>query len=121
MSVVLSLLVLFGCVAAMSCSSAKNAAVVKTGDTVKVDYTGKLENGTVFDSSEGKQPLEFEVGAGQMISGFDKGVIGMKVGQTKTLTLPPEEAYGAQGTPDGTIPPNSTLIFDVTLVGIVPK
>jgi len=88
--------------------------VVKAGDVVAVDYTGKLEDGTVFDSSEGRQPLMFEVGAGQMIAGFDAGVVGMKLGESKTLTIPPEQAYGAEG--QGPIPPNATLIFDVTLV-----
>ncbi len=68
---------------------------VKTGDMVKVEYTGSLENGTIFDSSEIQgQPLEFRAGAGQMIKGFDEAVIGMKVGQEKTITLKPSEAYG---------------------------
>ena len=67
---------------------------VKKGDFVKVHYTGKLDNGDVFDSSEGKEPLEFEAGAGQMIEGFDTAVIGMKVGEKKTITLEPEKAYG---------------------------
>lgn len=67
----------------------------KVGDTVKVDYTGTLTDGTVFDSSVGKTPLEFTVGAGQMIKGFDNAVLGMKVGQNKTVVLPPEDAYGA--------------------------
>jgi peptidylprolyl isomerase len=104
-------------------SGASSAASgVKAGDTVKVDYTGKLEDGTVFDSSTDEQfghvqPLEFTVGAGQMIPGFDKGVVGMKVGEEKTITIPPEEGYGDQQ--QGPIPPNSTLIFDVKLVEIV--
>ena len=82
--------------------------VVKTGDTIRVDYTGKLEDGTVFDTSRedvAKQagiynanrpykPLTFVAGAGQMIKGFDNAVIGMKVGEEKTITIPPEEAYG---------------------------
>jgi FKBP-type peptidyl-prolyl cis-trans isomerase 2 len=66
------------------------------GDTVKVEYEGKLENGEVFDSTEkhGGKPLEFKVGAGQMIPGFDKSVEGMSVGETKEVTLKPPEAYG---------------------------
>jgi cyclophilin family peptidyl-prolyl cis-trans isomerase/FKBP-type peptidyl-prolyl cis-trans isomerase 2 len=88
--------------------SGGNAAVVKEGDQVSVDYTGRLENGTVFDTSvrdvaietgaynpnRDYQPIEFTVGAGQMIKGFDSGVVGMAVGEEKTLTIPPEDAYG---------------------------
>ena len=67
---------------------------VKTGDHVSVDYTGRLTDGTIFDSSIGRSPLEFDVGAGQMIKGFDSGVIGMKIGETKIVTISPEQAYG---------------------------
>jgi len=67
---------------------------VKTGDTVKVHYTGKLTNGEQFDSSEGREPLEFTVGAGQMIKGFDAAVPGMKVGDKKTISIPASEGYG---------------------------
>jgi len=66
----------------------------KNGDTVKVHYTGKLSDGTVFDSSTDQAPLEFEVGAGKLISGFEKGVIGMATGDTKSLFIPCNEAYG---------------------------
>ena len=66
----------------------------KDGDTVTVHYTGTLEDGTQFDSSIGKTPLTFTLGAGQMIKGFEDAIRGMKVGETKTVTLPPEEAYG---------------------------
>jgi len=66
----------------------------KKGDKVKVHYTGKLTDGSVFDSSENREPLEFELGAGMMIAGFDKAVTGMKVGETKTANLSAEEAYG---------------------------
>lgn len=66
----------------------------KEGDSVKVNYTGKLEDGTVFDSSEGKEPLEFTVGSGQIIPGLDKAVDGMEVGESKTVTVDSEEAYG---------------------------
>ena len=65
--------------------------VVKQGDTVKVHYTGKLLDGSVFDSSEGRDPLEFTVGAGQMIAGFDKGVVGMALDEQKEITIPPEK------------------------------
>jgi peptidylprolyl isomerase len=66
----------------------------KKGDTVMVHYTGTLLDGTVFDSSKGRSPLGFKVGAGQMIPGFDKAVEGMAVGETKTATLAPADAYG---------------------------
>jgi len=68
--------------------------LVKNGDTVKVHYNGKLTYGTTFDSSEGRQPLEFEVGSGSVIPGFDSGVMGMSVGDKKTINIPAEEAYG---------------------------
>lgn len=67
---------------------------IKKGDKVKVEYTGKLENGQVFDSSEGKAPLEFTVGEGQLIKGFDNAVIGMKKGDEKEVKIPANEAYG---------------------------
>jgi peptidylprolyl isomerase len=66
----------------------------KTGDVVRVHYTGRLTDGTLFDSSEGREPLEFTIGAGQMIKGFDTGVLGMEVGEKKTLQIAPTEAYG---------------------------
>lgn len=67
---------------------------VKKGDTIRVHYHGKLTDGTTFDSSEGRSPLEFEVGSGMVIPGFDEGVTGMKVGDKKTIHIPAEEAYG---------------------------
>ncbi len=67
---------------------------VKAGDTVKVHYHGRLTNGTTFDSSEGRSPLEFEVGSGMVIKGFDEGLLGMTVGQKKTIEIPAENAYG---------------------------
>ncbi len=82
------------------------AQTVAVGDTVEVYYTGKFTNGTVFDSNAGKETLNFTVGSGQMISGFDNAVIGMKVGENKTVTLPPDEAYGAV---------NSNLIIAVPI------
>lgn len=70
-------------------------AEVKKGDKIKVEYVGKLEDGTVFDSSEKHDvPLEFTVGSGQIIPGFDEAVLGMEVGEEKEITLPPEKAYG---------------------------
>lgn len=68
---------------------------VKNGDTVKVHYHGRLTDGTTFDSSEGRSPLEFEVGAQQVIKGFDEGVLGMAIGEKKTIHIPAEEAYGS--------------------------
>ena len=67
---------------------------VKNGDTVRVHYTGRLDDGQVFDSSEGGDPLEFKVGAGEVIPGFDEAVRGMNVGDKKTVEIPPAEAYG---------------------------
>ena len=67
---------------------------VKKGDKVKVHYHGKLNNGETFDSSKGREPLEFEVGGGMVIKGFDKGVAGMNVGEKKTINIPYNEAYG---------------------------
>lgn len=67
---------------------------VKKGDKVKVHYHGRLTNGETFDSSEGRQPLEFEVGSGSVIKGFDDGVTGMSVGEKKTVNIPVDEAYG---------------------------
>jgi FKBP-type peptidyl-prolyl cis-trans isomerase 2 len=66
----------------------------EVGDTVRVDYTGTLEDGTQFDSSFGREPLQFTIGSGQMIPGFDQAIIGMKVGEVKTVVIPSDEAYG---------------------------
>ncbi len=95
-------------------------AVAKAGDMVTVNYTGKLTNGTVFDSSEkpGRTPFQFHLGAGQVIKGWDQGVAGMRVGGKRLLTIPPELGYGSAGTPGGPIPPNATLIFTVKLLKV---
>ncbi len=69
-------------------------AAAKHGDSVQVHYTGKLLDGTVFDSSRSRQPLRFKLGSGQVIAGFEKAVTGMLVGESKTVSIPPEEAYG---------------------------
>lgn len=69
-------------------------AQAKSGDTVQVHYTGRLINGTIFDSSQGRDPLQFQVGSGMVIKGFDEGVQGMEVGEKKTVQIPVEDAYG---------------------------
>ena len=85
-------------------------------DILTVNYTGKLKDGTVFDSSKnpGRDPFRFTVGAGQVIQGWEEGFIGMKIGGSRTLTIPSEMGYGARGAGD-VIPPNATLIFDIEL------
>ncbi len=122
--------------AVFGCNEEKNEVKMKSGlilvdnvvgegleaekfDILTVHYTGKLEDGTVFDSSKnpGRDPFRFTVGLGQVIRGWDEGFVGMKIGGTRTLTIPPEMGYGVRGAGDA-IPPNATLIFEVELLEV---
>ncbi len=88
------------------------------GKHVVVHYTGWLTNGSKFDSSKDRNdPFDFRLGAGQVISGWDNGVAGMKVGGKRKLTIPPEMAYGSRGA-GGVIPPDATLVFEVELLAV---
>lgn len=122
--------------AVFGCNEEKNEVKMKSGliivdnvvgegleaekfDILTVNYTGKLEDGTVFDSSKnpGRDPFRFTVGVGQVIKGWEEGFIGMKIGGTRTLTIPSEMGYGARGAGDA-IPPNATLVFEIELLEV---
>lgn len=91
---------------------------VKSGDTVTVNYSGYLENGTKFDSSyDRNSPFTTQIGVGHVIKGWDEGIVGMKAGGKRKLIIPSDLGYGAQGA-GNVIPPNSTLIFDVELLDV---
>ena len=99
-------------------------AVAATGNTLTVNYTGWLYSSTAanfrgvqFDTSVGKQPFQFKLGAGSVIAGFDQGLVGMRVGGTRVLIIPGAMGYGAAGVP-GLIPPNSGLVFSVELLAV---
>jgi FKBP-type peptidyl-prolyl cis-trans isomerase len=96
-----------------------NGETAKEGSHVRVHYTGWLTTGKKFDSSvDAGKPFDFTIGNGEVIKGWEEGVAGMRVGGKRQLRIPPDLGYGADGTPDGTIPPNATLIFDVQLLGV---
>jgi len=112
-----------GCALLLSACGALEPLKAERGSRVSVHYTGWLydenapdHHGKQFDSSRGGKPLVFRLGAGRVIKGWDEGVAGMKVGERRTLTIPPEKGYGSRGAPG--IPPNSTLVFDVEVVDV---
>ncbi len=134
--IVMTGIMLMTFLAVFACNKEKNEVIMKSGliivdnvvgegleaekfDILTVNYTGKLEDGTVFDSSKnpGRDPFSVTIGIGQVIKGWDEGIIGMKIGGTRTLTIPPEMGYGARGAGD-VIPPNATLIFEVELLEV---
>lgn len=93
-------------------------AEAQRGNVVTLHYTGTLSDGSKFDSSRDRgEGLTFQLGAGQVIQGWDDGVVGMRVGGTRTLVIPPEQGYGERGVP-GIIPPNAALHFDVELLEV---
>jgi FKBP-type peptidyl-prolyl cis-trans isomerase FkpA len=132
----MSLRALVACIALLVAPAVSAADLVKTdtvvgkgkeavsGRTVDVNYTGWLhdpkapnQRGKQFDSSVGRGPFSFPLGAGRVIPGWDQGVAGMKVGGKRTLVIPPELGYGSRGA-GGVIPPNATLVFDVELLDV---
>lgn len=101
----------------LECGSGEEA---QSGETVTVHYVGTLEDGTQFDSSRDRdEPFPFALGSGSVIRGWDEGVVGMKPGGVRKLTIPPDLAYGPAGRPP-VIPPNATLIFEIELIEAEP-
>ncbi|MFN9644411.1 MAG: FKBP-type peptidyl-prolyl cis-trans isomerase, partial [Cyanobacteriota bacterium] len=94
-----------------------NGDEASAGQMVSVNYRGTLQNGREFDSSAGRGPFSFPLGAGRVIKGWDEGVAGMRVGGKRQLVIPPDLAYGSRGA-GGVIPPDATLIFEVELLGV---
>ena len=92
--VILLTALLFGTVLVIGCAGKEDSLMAEDGNTVKVHYTGKLEDGTVFDTSVEREPLEFTLGEGMVIPGFEEAVRNLKVGETKVITIPADEAYG---------------------------
>ena len=109
---ILLVILLLGSILATGCAGTEAPKMANDGDTVRVHYTGMLEDKTVFDSSLGREPLEFTMGEGMMISGFENAVRGMSVGQSKTVTLSPEEAYG---------PHRDEMVFEVGREQLPPE
>ena len=98
-----------------------NGKTAENGDTLSAHYVGALEDGTVFDNSYDRgQPIQFVLGSGQLIQGWELGLVGMKERGKRRLVVPPELGYGAQGA-GNTIPPNATLFFEIELVDVVEK
>ena len=94
-------------------------ALAENGKRVSVHYTGRLTDGTQFDTSLDKgTPYQFTLGNREVIAGWDEGIAGMRIGGKRRLTIPPQLAYGSQGTPGGPIPPNATLVFEVELMDV---
>ena len=114
---VLAISLLTGMVLLAAGCSGRGTATAKSGDTVKVDYTLKLADGTVYQTSVGSNPFEFTLGQNQVITGFEKAVTGMKVGQTKTVTIPAAEAYGTTPNPSNPLA-GQDLTFEIKLLQI---